>query len=281
MANSKLSLGKIKLRNPVMNSSGPWGSTRELLTQLNDSKSGAVVTKTFTLEPSVGNPEPNKYFAENFSINSVGLTNKGSDYFISCLKTIKKEKPIIASIFDTDPAKFLELATKVQIAGFDAIELNLSCPSLKMKEPIAYDTEALDVLLRLLFDNLSIPIGLKLPPYVTRTQIKDILRVVQKYPVNHLILINTYPFAINYFNNKPSILPNNGIGGLGGKYLKPIALAHVALFKEFAPDIPIVGVGGITSPQDVKDFLKTGATAVQIGSYLNESVSVIDELVSF
>lgn len=279
MTDAHIRLGKLTFKNTIMNSSGPWAASYELLDQLNDSQSGAVVTKTFTLDATKGNPEPNTYFDDRFSINSVGLTNKGSDYFIDYLDTATKKKPFIASIFESSGERFVELLQKTQRSGFDAIELNLSCPNVVTKEPVAYSAQLFDALLELLFRHAEIPIGLKLPPYVTRSHINDIVAVITKYPINHIVLINTYPFATMFSDSQAVIAPNSGIGGLGGTYLKPIALAHIVLFRRLLPDVPIVGVGGIANKQDIADFLLAGADAVQVGSYLKEDVRLIDRLV--
>lgn len=279
MAVSEVTIGRLHLKNPVMNAAGPWAASIDQLKQLHASRSGAVVTKTFTLELAHGNPKPNYYFAKDHSINSVGLANEGAEYFVEFIKNIDKTKPIIASLFETTTARFLELALKVQNARFDAVELNLSCPNVTTKEPIAYDMQALDELLKCLLASITLPIGLKLPPFLTRGQIKEVAGVIASCPINHLVLINTYPLSTEYINHRQVIAPNNGIGGLGGRYLKPIALAHIVLFKEALPAVPIIGVGGIADREDVRDFIQAGAVAIQAGSLLQKDLDLIDRLI--
>ena len=264
-----------------MNSAGPWSSSKKQILDLCKSKSAAVVTKTFTIDPLSGNEEPNKYIDKNFSINSVGLTNKGSDYFIDVVSKIQKSKPIIASIAETSIAKIIELAKKINKSNFDALELNLSCPNIIDKEPLAYNTGEVDKLLLKLLEITTIPIGVKLPPFTKRSQIGEISDVLSKYKINHLVLINTYPFASMYVEGKNSIKPNDGVGGLGGSYLKPIALAHVKLFKAQLPNMPIVGVGGIQNSRDMDDFLRAGADAIQLGTILEiKGTQVLNDLSS-
>jgi len=107
----------------------------------------------------------------------------------------------------------------------------------------------------------------------------EIARVIARYPINHLVVINTYPLATTFVHGLPAIKPNNGIGGLGGAYLKPIALAHVVLFREYLPNVPIIAVGGVSKAGDVADFLKAGATAIQVGTAMqNHGIKILDEL---
>lgn len=274
-------LGKLKLSSRVMNAAGPWSASKSDLLQLYNSNSGAVVTKTFTLKPSLGNKEPNKYFHRDYSINSVGLTNKGAAYFIASRELLGDKKPIIASITANSPDQFLQLAKQVSDNGFDALELNVSCPNVTTKEPLAYDADQLRTLLEAIFKEISIPISIKLPPFVSRTHIVKIAEAISKFPLNHLVVINTYPFATAFIEGETAIRPNNGIGGLGGSYLKPIALAHVSMFKEYLPNLPIVGVGGIGNTTDIEDFIDAGATAVQVGTAIQtHGIKLLDELAS-
>lgn len=274
-----ITLGHLQLESRIMNAAGPWASDKKQLASLYNSNIGAVVTKTFTLQASGGNEEPNLYFDACFSINSVGLKNKGANYFAAAHRTLGNKKPIIASIAEQSLDRFLKLARQVGDRGFSAIELNLSCPNVTTKEPIAYDAGQLDTLLKAIFKATTLPVAVKIPPYVTRSHLTKITEVLSKYPINHLIAINTYPFASAFVNAKPVIVPNNGIGGLGGSYLKPIALAHVILLQNYLPDIPVVAVGGISTASDVEDFLQAGATAIQVGTAIhNQGVELLDEL---
>lgn len=275
----KVLLGKLKLNNPIMNAAGPWAATASQLEALNNSNSGAVVTKTFTLKARTGNKKPNVYFDKNFSINNVGLENGGADYFLNTVANIKKTKPFIASIFESNTKSFIELAARVNDSNFDAIELNLSCPNIKSHSPIAYDLQSLEKLLDDLLSVIKLPVGVKMPPYVSETQIVETAKSLKEYPINHLVLINTFPLASTVVDGKSPLRSDNGIGGLGGSYLKPIAIAHVILFKKYLPIVPIIAVGGVQSKIDIDDFLTVGASAVQLGSALeNAGVSALNKL---
>lgn len=261
-----IKLGRLELLAPVMNAAGPWAASISQLKRLNESAIGAVVTKTFTLEPSSGNDEPNQYFGKNFSINNVGLMNNGSGYFVGAAKTLSKKKPIIASIYESDTKEFVELAKQAEEV-FDGVELNLSCPNVRGKEPIAYRLKDMDDLLRQM-RAVGVPIGVKLPPFLTESEIREVSQVISRHKVNHIVLLNTYPIAAKIINQKPALRPNDGIGGLGGAYYKPIVMGHVILFKKHLPDIPIVAVGGVSAKSDVREYLEAGASAVQVGTFI-------------
>jgi dihydroorotate dehydrogenase (fumarate) len=281
MSNMSVKLGAITLTAPVFNSAGPRATTLEDLQEIADSASGAVVTKSFSLVPWQGNPEPNLYLGEHYSINSIGLQNKGADYFIDASSRLRINKPLIASLVGKTAKEYAELAKLVDKTNFDAIELNLSCPNVVSKEPIGFSPDATDKLLQQIFKQTSKPISVKLPPCNSREDLRKMAGVITSMPINHVVLLNTYPLAavINKAG-RPGIGPNDGVGGLGGAALKPISIAHVMLFRHFTGDaVPIVGVGGVQNRQDVVDYLNAGATAVQVGTAtINSGVRLFCEL---
>jgi dihydroorotate dehydrogenase (fumarate) len=268
MAGQTIKLGALTLAAPVFNSAGPLATTLEELQAIADSASGAVATKSFSTEPWPGNPEPNLYLDEHYSINSIGLQNKGVGYFIEAASQLKTDKPLIASLVGKTPGEYLALAQKVEPPQFTALELNLSCPNLESKEPIGFSPAATRDLLRQLLPLTDLPVGVKLPPFLSRQTIQEMAQVLLDLKINHVVLINTYPLAAALeAGGAPVIAPGGGVGGLGGPALKPIALAHVMLMHQFTDGrLPIVGVGGVQTPAGVKDYLAAGATAVQVGT---------------
>lgn len=278
MSLKSVQLGQLLLRTPVMNAAGPWASSEKDLKVLVKSKASAVVTKSFSLEPIAGNNKPNVYFEPNFSINSVGLENRGFEFFTKAVSSFN-EKPIIASIVAFNINEFTNLIEKLNHSNFACLELNLSCPNISTKAPFGYSPETVEKLLKKLSKIATKPISVKLPPYFSRSTIAEISEILLENRVNHIVLVNTLPLA-TALNNKsrPVIEPNDGVGGLGGRYLKPVALAHVKLFSKFLKSrVPIVGVGGIEARKDVEDFLSLGASAVQVGSAIARTGPTIFE----
>ncbi len=280
MSNQTITIGKISINAPAMNAAGPWAATKKQLELIYKSQSAAVVTKSFSLKPNPGNPKPNTYFEKDFSLNSVGLENNGADYFIDAVSNFKKTKPLIASLVGFETNEFKELLSKVNNSNFDLIELNLSCPNVKSEEPLGYSPQAVDDILKITTKLSKKPVSVKLPPYYSRQQINKVGTVLLNHNLNHVVLINTLPIATVVNKGKAAITPNDGIGGLGGRYIKPIGLAHVKIFSEHLKGkLPIVGVGGINTKKDITEYLDLGASAVQIGSAIeNQGLKIFTEL---
>ena len=258
----------MRLKHPVMNSAGPWSTSRQQLHDIADSDSAAVVTKSFSTVPWPGNPAPNLYQGEHYAINSLGLKNRGANYFIEAVARLGTAKPKIANIVGREPSEYIELVRRLNDSVFDAVELNLSCPNIVTKEAMGYAPAAVQELLPKIMRLSKLPIGVKLPPYTSRAQLRTMAELLRAQRVNHVVLINTFPLATALDRaGQPTIVPNDGVGGVSGAALKPIALAHVMLFRQFSNgDVPMVGVGGIQKRADVEDYLAAGAAAVQVGT---------------
>jgi dihydroorotate dehydrogenase (fumarate) len=151
----------------------------------------------------------------------------------------------------------------------DLIELNLSCPNLKGKPQIAYDFEMTDRILTDVTKKISKPLGIKLPPYFDPVHWETVAAIIKKYPISFLSCINSVgnTLVIDAETEKPVIKPKGGFGGLGGEYVKPVALANVRAFSQLLGDkMSIIGVGGIMNGTDAFEFLLCGADAVQVGT---------------
>jgi len=276
-------IGTLVLENPVMNASGVWCTTVEELNQIGHSQAGAIVTKSMTLKERSGNPEPRFTVEEGYSINSMGLPNPGVDYYCQHIKDLERGgKPVIASIAGFSVQEYTELMARVAEQPFDAVEVNLSCPNLEGKGIFAYDLETASKILEKLRGMLTKPMGVKLPPYLTRNEISQTAKRFIELGVDFVTLVNSYPLGcvIDADTRKLKIAPNGGVGGLGGKALKPIALGQVLLFdQESDHKLTIIGVGGVDSGRDVMEYLIAGASAVQIATALHtESPSIFKRI---
>lgn len=274
-----IELGELRLANNVMNAAGPWASTSKQLGILHQTSAGAVVTKTFTLEERQGNPEPNQFYCDNFSLNCVGLKNKGLIYFQEAARNLGKEKPIIASVAEDNIYRLADLISLIGHNVFSAIELNLSCPNLAGKTPVAYRPKDMDEYIKIAVASTNLPVGVKLPPFQKHVQIFDAAITLSKYAVNHLVLSNTLPVMAEDYYHYPPIYKNDGMVGLGGRELKTISLKNVLGFRQELPEIPIIGVGGIYDKHDIEDYMNAGAQAVQIGTALQTAgVDLLNDL---
>ncbi|OGK25169.1 hypothetical protein A2954_06830 [Candidatus Roizmanbacteria bacterium RIFCSPLOWO2_01_FULL_37_12] len=272
MSDLSTSIKKLYFDFPVFNASGILGATESEIKKVLESEAGAVVIKSVTLEKRPGNTGVRFYWDDIGSINSMGLPNQGIDYYCNLAdKLTKYNKPVILSIAGFKEDDYKKIIAKADKVPFSAIEVNLSCPNIEGKGIFAYDYKTMFRLLKDLRKKSKKVLGVKLPPYTQREQIKGIAENFVKIGIDFITTMNTFPLStyIDYQKETMRIKPNMGIGGLGGKAVKQIALAQVLLFKEYSNGkLPIIAVGGISSAADVYEFILIGATAVQIGTAL-------------
>lgn len=271
MSSTTTQIAGVDFGSYVFNAAGPNDVTFDELATIAGSGSSAVVMKSCTIDPRTGNEEPRYQDLPFGSINSMGLPNLGYKEYLTIatqLKSITK-KPIVASLAGMTPADMPVLMDAFMSSDVDIIELNLSCPNLKGKPQIAYDFEATDRILAEVTRNLTKPFGIKLPPYFDPVHWEQAGAIFRKYPIDFLVCINSVGNAlvIDAETEKPLIKPKGGFGGLGGAYVKPIALANVRAFSQLLGDrMAIIGVGGVASGTDAFEFLLCGADAVQVGT---------------
>ena len=262
----------------IYNSSGPRCTTLEELKNLWNSESAAIMMKSCSPEPRDGNPEPRYREVELGSINSMWLPNHGYKKYIEYVVELKKKfptKPIVASIVWFSQEDFLEIVEAFQKdPNIDMLEVNLSCPNVVGKPQIGYDFEASDELLEKIFQIPGDkPVGLKLPPYFDPIHTEAMASVIKKYSVSFITCINSVgnTLIIDPETEQPLIAPKWGLWGLGGDYVKPIALANVRMFYNLLGEsVKIIGCGGIKNGVDVFEHLLAGASLVQLGTVLGK-----------
>lgn len=261
----EVQLNRLRLKNPILVASGTFGYAREMAAFADFSQLGGIIPKTVTPLPRPGNPPPRTIETASGLLNSIGLDNDGIDAFIEkhLHKLLGLGTAIIANIAGKNTAEFVQMAkTLNQFPGLAALELNISCPNVS--GGIDYGTNpqmAADVVssVRAACD---LPIIAKLTPNVT--SVVEIARAATDAGADALSLVNTFQgMAVNWRKRKPVL--GNGIGGLSGPAIKPLALRVVWQVAQ-AVNTPIIGVGGIQSIDDVMEFLICGASAVQIGT---------------
>lgn len=278
------SLSGIKLSSCIMNASGVHCTQNEELQGLLAGKTGAIVTKSCTIEHRVGNPEPRYSSIPHGSINSMGLPNNGINYY---LDFIEKNQPIteklitlsIAGLTKQENIELLKIAN--QSSALKTIELNLSCPNIPGKPQTGYDFDASKILLEEAFSICDKPIGVKLPPYFDMAHFDLMAEVLNKFPLAYICCVNSIGNGmwVNVETNSTVIKPKNGFGGIGGLFIKPTALANVRMFYKLLGNIDIVGCGGVQNGQDVFEHILCGASVVQIGTTLwEEGMSCFDRI---
>lgn len=295
MADLRTQVAGITLSTCVYNASGPRSGTAAALQKVCHSKSGAVLSKSATIQAQTGNPQPRTWHSADgmASLNSEGLPNNGIDYYIA-ESTIQEsmessDKPYIVSLSGKTLADNLEMLKRIAKAPtrprIAAIELNLACPNVIGKPIIAYDFEQMDQILTAVskVSNLP-PLGVKLPPYLDFQHFAAASDILNKHKklVRYIASINTIgnALAVDVHSETPTIASNSGYAGLSGPVVKYTALANVCKFRSLLdPSIDVVGVGGISSGTDVFEMLLAGAVACQVATcHWKEGPSCFDRI---
>lgn len=271
-----VSIGALRLTNPVMTASGTFGYGGEYADLCDENRLGAIVAKGLSLEPSPGNPPPRIAETPCGMLNAIGLENVGLDTFVTeklpFLKTLSTT--VIANIYGRTVDEYAELARRIDsVEGVDAVEVNISCPNVK-KGGVAFGTDpsAAFEVVGAVRKRLGRTLIVKLSPNVT--DITVIARSVTDAGADALSLINTVTgMAVDVRTRKPKLA--NVTGGLSGPAIKPIALRMVWQVAE-ATTLPIIGLGGIVTAEDALEFIIAGASAVQVGTanFINPRAAV-------
>lgn len=261
----QVQLGRLSLPNPLLVASGTFGYAREMAGAVDLSRLGGIVPKTVTRQPRIGNPPPRTIETASGMLNAIGLDNDGIEHFIThhlpYLRTLGTA--IVANIAGKTEDEFPEMAAMLaNEPGIAAIELNLSCPNVSGGVDFATQPEITRRVVQRVRAACPQPILAKLTPNVT--DIVPIAQAAADGGADAITLINTYVGIAIDWRRRRAILGNR-TGGLSGPAIKPLALRlvwHVARQVK----VPIVGVGGIASLDDVMEFLVAGASAVQLGT---------------
>ncbi|MCK4909405.1 MAG: dihydroorotate dehydrogenase [Planctomycetes bacterium] len=264
MPDLKVSVGPLKLKNPVVLASGTFSP--ELGRYFRPARVGGVVTKSVTLEPRAGNLPPRLVETTAGVINSIGLENPGLKIFCrEYLPWLQKQKTTrIVSIAGETAKEFKQIASVLdRKKGIDALELNISCPNIaKGGLTIGVSGTATKEVVRKVRRATRRPLIVKLSPNVT--DIVKIARSAVAGGADIISLVNTFrALAVNWRTGQP--LLGNVTGGLSGPAIKPMALWLVARVAQ-AVEVPVMGIGGIMTAEDVLEFMAVGARAVQIGT---------------
>ncbi len=270
MARIDVEIGGLKIKNPTMSASGILDNTSDLLIRLFKGGAGAVVTKSVGKYPREPYPGPNVVEMEFGILNAMGLPNPGVEYFSKEVMEAKKKCGgivIVGSVYGKDQDEFLEVASKMEEAGCDAIELNLSCPHVKgYGAEIGRNPKAIKEICEI-SESLKLPVFAKLTPNVT--DIVSLASAALDGGVSGIVAINSVrAMRINVELMRPVL--GHVYGAYSGKGILPIGVRAVYdIYEELNCDI--VGLGGITNYLDALEYILAGAKAVQIGTAIMEA----------
>ncbi len=258
-------IGPLRLKNPVMPASGTYDWFGEDPGQVRAGALGAVVTKSVTLEPQPGNPPIRVAETPSGMLNAIGIPSVGIEEFLGEVlpKYRGLDTAVIVSVQAYSPRECERMVARLDgEPRVDALELNLSCPNLAHGAITAQSARLSAEMVSAARGATSLPVIAKLSPNVT--EIVEIARAVERGGADALCLINTVKGMAVDVETRRALLGNRS-GGLSGPAIKPIALSMVwECYQEV--DLPIIGVGGITTAEDALQFLLAGAQAVQVGT---------------
>jgi dihydroorotate dehydrogenase (NAD+) catalytic subunit len=274
-------LGRLQLANPIMVASGTFGYAREMEGLVDLGRLGAILPKTITPLPRAGNAPPRTIETPSGMLNSIGLDNDGVEAFIEhhlpYLRTLGV--PIVVSVAGHDLGEFVALAARLDAEeGVSALELNISCPNVSGGVDFGTDPALCRRVVSGVREACRLPILAKLTPNVA--DIASIAAAAADGGADAISAINTVLGMAVDWRRRASLL-GGGMGGLSGPAIKPIALRAVHQIAR-AVNIPVVGIGGIGTLDDVMEFLVAGASAVQIGTanFYNPTatMTILDQL---
>ena len=261
-----VSLPGLNLKNPVIPASGCAGYGRELAELYDLSLLGGIAIKSATPKERFGNPTPRIAETPMGMLNAIGLQNHGVDYIIENeLPFLEQfDTEVIANVAGASEDDYIEVIRKMNGSKVvKAYELNISCPNVKHGGiGLGTSPELAANITRMAKEAAEKPVYVKLTPNVTN--IVEIAKAVEQAGADGLVLINTLlGMRIDLKTGKPLLA--NTTGGLSGPAIKPVAVRMVYQCAQ-AVNIPIIGVGGISSAEDVLEFLYAGASAVEVGA---------------
>ncbi|PAE26951.1 MULTISPECIES: dihydroorotate dehydrogenase [Bacillaceae] len=266
MNSLNVSLPGLELKNPIMPASGCFGFGREFSQLYDLSQLGAIMIKATTLEPRFGNPTPRVAETSAGMLNAIGLQNPGLEKVVNeeLVWLEQYDVPIIANVAGSQEEDYIAVARKISASpNVHALELNISCPNVKTGG-IAFGTipEIAKNLTKKVKEVSEVPVYVKLSPNVTN--IVEMAKAAEDGGADGLTMINTLVgMRIDLKTGNP-ILANKS-GGLSGPAIKPVALRMIYEVSQQV-SLPIIGMGGIESAEDVIEYFYAGASAVAVGT---------------
>ena len=273
MPSLSVDVSGLTLHNPVMLAAGILGTTGASLRRAAQAGAGGVVTKSIGSEQRLGHPGPNIVTVDCGLLNAMGLPNPGYKDFQEEIDFARiGGVPVVASIFGSSAAEFARIARGLKA---DAFELNLSCPHAeKYGSELGRYPDLVENVTGAVKANANVPVWVKLTP--NTADIVELGRAAQAGGADAVVAINTLKaMAIDIETGYPIL--GNRFGGLSGQAVKPVAVRCVYELSSNL-EIPVIGVGGVSSWEDAAEMIMAGARAVQVGTALNKGYDVFKEI---
>ncbi len=277
-----VSLFGCSLKNPTILASGILGTTRDLLKAASDNGAGAVTIKSISKKPRKGHPNPTVLNFGPGMINAVGYSNPGMDQAsaeFSCLEDVGC--PVIGSLIGTTPDEFSEVAARMDVMAFKALEVPLSCPHTPGYGKMGNqdDPQTTHEIVSAVCRHTTKPVFVKLPPAAAAANLIETAVAAKEAGASGITASNTIGPGMLIDIDSAAPYLGFGVGGVSGPALKPLAIATVFQLYE-AVDLPVIGTGGVSTGKDAVEMMMAGATAVGIGTAVySRGISVFRHIV--
>jgi dihydroorotate dehydrogenase (NAD+) catalytic subunit len=280
VADLRVRLAGVELRNPFLLASGIWGESGESLRGAWEAGAGGVITKSIGSEPRPGYPNPTVEALERWGfLNAMGLPNPGIEEYPREIAIARQAgATVIGSVFAHDAEEFARLARRMEETGVVAVELNLSCPHAEgLGSEVGQEPGQVEAITRAVKRAVSIPVIAKITPNAADPA--GLAVAAERAGADAVSAINTLrAISVNVELRRPTL--SHGLGGLSGPAIKPVGLACVWQIARRVR-IPVIGVGGISSARDALEYIMAGARAVEVGTVVAfEGIGVFGRLVA-
>ncbi len=261
----RVNLGTLRLRNPTLLAAGILGLTGASLKRVWDAGAGAVVTKSVSLKPVEGYPGPRVVQVRGGLLNAMGLSSPGIKTILEEIKIAKKGgATVICSVFGENEKEFFDVVKEIGKVDIDAVELNLSCPHFETLLTMGQDPKLTKKIVMEVKKKTKVPVWVKLPGNTHIPNLMEVAKSAEVAGADAITISNTIPAMVLDLEAERAVLGHE-VGGFSGPAIKPISMRLVyEIFKTVK--IPIIGSGGIITPEDAIEYLVAGASAVQIGT---------------
>ncbi|MEX2029026.1 MAG: tRNA-dihydrouridine synthase [Candidatus Paceibacterota bacterium] len=281
----------LRLEHPLMNAAGTCKMLEEV-EKLSRSASAAIMVGSITVEARTGNSGDVYWAGPMFSLNSLGLPNRGAPYYREMIPKMVavahgEGKPLFVSVAGFSPEEYANLAELSFDGGADLVELNLGCPNVwqdsTQKRIACFDPALVAEVLRLVEERVGADakVSVKISPFSDPFALTEVAQIFDASKLAKVVTtVNTFPNAFSYNGTKPRITPGGGLAGFAGPAMKPIGLGQVRQLRSILPEhIQIIGVGGITHGEDIREYQESGAVATQVATaYLERHEQVFSSL---
>jgi dihydroorotate dehydrogenase len=281
----------VRLEHPLMNAAGTCKLLEEVRA-LSRSATAAIMVGSITVEPRTGNSGDVYWSGPMFSLNSLGLPNRGAQYYAMVLHEMvgiahDEGKPLFVSVAGFSANEYAGLAELALRCGADLVELNFGCPNVwagsVQKRIVCFDPAMVYDTLTKVEEKIGAgaKVSVKISPFSDPFALVQVAEVIgMSTMVKAVTTTNTFPNAFGFNGTKSAITPGGGLAGFAGPAMKPIGLGQVRQLRAFLPErIQTIAAGGVTHGKDVQEYLDSGAVVVQVATaYLNRGAQVFSSL---